>query len=68
MVIKGGVVQTIDEDALRQEVAELMEGFRADFDDVVKSRAAALPHMLDAHRRVWKSEVGLQRFIPRTRR
>ena len=68
VVIAGGVVQTIDEDALRGEVAELMEGFRADFADVVASRAAALPHLLDAHRRVWDTEVGLERFIPRTRR
>ncbi|MFB3054922.1 MAG: amidohydrolase family protein [Alphaproteobacteria bacterium] len=68
VVIKDRVVQTIDEDALRQEVSELMEGFRADFEDVVKSRAAALPHLLDAHRRVWKADIGLERFVARTRR
>jgi cytosine/adenosine deaminase-related metal-dependent hydrolase len=68
VVIKDRVVKTIDEDALRQEVAQLMESFRADFEEVVKSRAAALPHMLDAHRRVWDADVGLERFIPRTRR
>ncbi|MDX1486308.1 MAG: amidohydrolase family protein [Alphaproteobacteria bacterium] len=68
VVIKDRRVQTIDEDDLRAEVADLMEGFRADFADVVESRAAALPHLLKAHRRVWESDVGLERFIARTRR
>ncbi len=68
VVMKDRVVQTIDEDALRAEVAEAMGGFRADFDEVVKSRAAALPHLLEAHRRVWDREIDLHRFVPRTRR
>lgn len=68
VVVKDRKAQTIDEDALREEVVELMDGFRTDFDHIVKSRAAALPHMLKAHRRVWESDVGLQRFITRTRR
>jgi hypothetical protein len=29
----------------------------------VKSRAAALPYLFKAHRRVWQPEVGMQRFI-----
>ncbi len=68
VVVRDGVVQTIDEDALRQEVAELMEGFRADFDDVLQSRAKALPHLLKAHRKVWETDIDLQRFVARTRR
>ncbi len=67
IVVRDRVVQTIDEDALREEVIELMTDFRADFEDIVESRAAALPYLLEAHRRVWKSEVDLQRFIARTR-
>ena len=68
VVMRDRVVQTIDEDALRAEVADLMEGFRADFEDVVESRAAALPFLLDAHRRVWDRDIDLHRFVPRTRR
>ena len=68
VVVRDREVQNIDEDALRNEVVELMEGFRADFADIVESRAAALPHLLEAHRKVWDSEVSLQRFITRTRR
>jgi len=61
-------VTTIDEDALRREVAGLMPHVLADFDKLVQSRKAALPHMLAAHRRVWQTEIGLQRFLGRTRR
>ena len=67
MVIKERKVQTIDEDALRREVADLMRHFMKDYDAVVKSREKALPYMLDAHRRVWNTDVGMNRFISRTR-
>src|SRR5713101_2678389 len=68
VVIKQGVVKTIDEDALRREVVGLMRHFIADYDAVVKSRKAALPHMLDAHRRMWEPDIGMDRFIGRARR
>jgi 5-methylthioadenosine/S-adenosylhomocysteine deaminase len=60
-------VTTIDEDGLRREVASLMEHFIRDYDDLVKTRARALPYMLDAHRRMWEPDVGVNRFIDRTR-
>ncbi len=66
IVIKDRVCQTIDEDALRREVIDLMRSFIVDFDDVLKSRESALPHMLKMHRRVWNTDVGLNRFIART--
>ena len=67
MVVSDRVVTTIDEAALRREVASLMRHFLADYDAVVKSRKVALPHMLEAHRRTWKSDVGMDRFIARAR-
>ena len=67
LVIKERVVKTIDEDALHREVASLMRHFIADYDAIVESRKAALPHMLDAHRRVWAEDIGMDRFIPRAR-
>jgi hypothetical protein len=65
MVIKDRVVKSIDEDALRREVVSLMRHFSADYDSMVKSREAALPHMLDAHRRMWEPDIGMDRFIGR---
>ncbi len=66
VVIRDRVVQTIDEDALRREVIDLMRSFIDDFDDVLKSRESALPHMLNMHRRVWNADISLNRFISRT--
>jgi cytosine/adenosine deaminase-related metal-dependent hydrolase len=67
VVMKDRVVQTIDEDALREEIRDLMRGYIADYDDILKSRETALPHMLEMHRRIWNVDIGLQRFIARTR-
>jgi cytosine/adenosine deaminase-related metal-dependent hydrolase len=68
VVIRDRKVTTIDVDALRREVADLMRSFVADYDDILKARNRALPHMLEAHRRVWQADVGgLQRFLSRTR-
>jgi 5-methylthioadenosine/S-adenosylhomocysteine deaminase len=67
VVIRERVVKTIDEDALRHEVADLMRHFIADYDVIVESRKSALPHMLDAHRRMWQQDIGMDRFISRAR-
>lgn len=67
VVIRNRRATTIDEDALRREVRSLMRHFIADYDDVVRTRARALPYLQDAHRRVWQAELGLHRFLARTR-
>jgi 5-methylthioadenosine/S-adenosylhomocysteine deaminase len=67
VVIKERKVTTFDEDALRREVAGLMRHFIADYDAVVASRKRALPYMLEAHRRVWQTDIGMNRFVGRTR-
>ena len=67
VVMKERIVKTIDEDALRREVAGLMRHFIADYDAVVESRKSALPYMLDAHRRMWQQDIGMDRFINRAR-
>ncbi len=66
IVMKDRRMTTIDEDALRAEVTDLMPGFIKDYDEVVRTRAPALPHMLEMHERVWRADVGLQRFLGRT--
>ncbi len=44
-----------------------MRHFIADYDEVVRSRKRALPHLLAAHRKVWSTDVGFSRFLSRTR-
>ena len=67
IVVKDRVVKSIDEDALRRKVVSLMRHFIADYDSLVKSRRVALSHMLDAHRRMWEPNIGMDRFIGRAR-
>ena len=67
MVVDRRRVVTIDEDDLRREVESLMKHFIRDYEELVRTRARALPYMLDAHRRMWGPDVGLNRFISRTR-
>jgi 5-methylthioadenosine/S-adenosylhomocysteine deaminase len=67
-VIENRTVTSIDEDALRREVADLMRHFVADYDAVVESRKRALPFMREAHRKVWEAKIDVpDRYIPRTR-
>jgi 5-methylthioadenosine/S-adenosylhomocysteine deaminase len=61
------VVKSIDEDALRREVASLMRHFIADYDAMVKLRRPALDYMLDAHRRMWEPGIRMDRFVGRAR-
>jgi 5-methylthioadenosine/S-adenosylhomocysteine deaminase len=67
IVMKDRKVKTIDGDALRREVTSIMRHFIADYEAIVASRKRALPYMLEAHRKVWQADVGMNRFIPRTR-
>jgi 5-methylthioadenosine/S-adenosylhomocysteine deaminase len=67
VVIKERIVKTNDEDALRREVAGLMRHFIADYDAMVESRKSSLPYMLEAHRRMWQPDIGMDRFINRAR-
>ncbi len=67
VVMKERKVTTVDEDALRREVADLMRHFSADYERVVESRKRALPYMLEAHRQVWRRDIGMDRFVGRAR-
>jgi hypothetical protein len=44
-----------------------MRHFVADYERVVESRKRALPYMLDAHRQVWSTDIGMDRYIGRVR-
>ena len=66
VVIEDRVVKTINEDELRQEVAALMKIYIPEYEDVVKQREVALPYLMDAHQRVWDTDIGLRRFVART--
>jgi 5-methylthioadenosine/S-adenosylhomocysteine deaminase len=67
VLIKERKARSIDEDGLRREVADLMRHFIADYDTVRETAKHALPGLLEAHRKVWQEDIGMTRFIGRTR-
>ena len=56
---------TIDEAALRAEVADLMPVFLRDAERIRKTSAAAVPCLLEANANVDRHQIGLDRFITR---
>jgi 5-methylthioadenosine/S-adenosylhomocysteine deaminase len=63
VVIFNRKITTIDERALREEVAELMGVLRKDIESVVQRNNAMLPYLMEAQRRTWKVDIGLNRYI-----
>jgi cytosine/adenosine deaminase-related metal-dependent hydrolase len=63
IVMRDRRMTTVDEAALREEVASLMPAFRRDFDAAAISGARAAPYLLDANRRVNAQDVGIERFL-----
>jgi 5-methylthioadenosine/S-adenosylhomocysteine deaminase len=67
VVVDNRKVTTIDEDALRREVTELMRHYVPEYEAMVKARAVALPYLREAHDKVWATPLKLHRFLERTR-
>ena len=54
---------TIDERALREEAAELMKVLRKDIEAVVQRNSIMLPYLMEAQRRTWQVDIGLNRYV-----
>jgi 5-methylthioadenosine/S-adenosylhomocysteine deaminase len=66
VVVEDGRVTTVDEAALREELAaRIMPRLRADRDKVLEQAAKIYPYILEADRRVWAEDVGTHRYIGR---
>jgi cytosine/adenosine deaminase-related metal-dependent hydrolase len=63
VVIADRKITTIDERALREEVAGLMKVLRKDIEAVVKRSDAMLPYLMEAQRRTWEVDIGLNRYV-----
>lgn len=62
-VVRDRKITTIDERALREEIAELMVELRRDLEKVVARNEALLPYLMEAHRRTWATDIGVNRYI-----
>jgi 5-methylthioadenosine/S-adenosylhomocysteine deaminase len=56
-------ITTIDEAALRDELASLMPTFRRDFANVAEANREAVPYLLAANERLKSHDVGINRFV-----
>ena len=63
VVIADRKVTTIDERALREEVADLMKVLRRDIEAVTKRTDAMLPYLMEAQRKTWQVDIGLNRYV-----
>jgi 5-methylthioadenosine/S-adenosylhomocysteine deaminase len=63
LVMRERRVTTIDEAALREELAALMPAFRRDFARVASANAPVIPYLLAANERLKSHDVGLDRFV-----
>jgi cytosine/adenosine deaminase-related metal-dependent hydrolase len=63
VVVADRKITTVDERALREEVADLMKVLRKDIEAVMKRNDAMLPYLLEAQRRTWEVDLGVNRYI-----
>jgi 5-methylthioadenosine/S-adenosylhomocysteine deaminase len=63
VVIADRKITTIDERALREEVADLMRALRKDIEAVSQRNNAMLPYLLEAQRRTWEVDIGVNRYV-----
>ena len=63
VVLRGGVLQTMDENALLNEVEDLMPAFRKDFEEIQARVEGLDPYIQEAHRLTWADDVGMNRLF-----
>jgi 5-methylthioadenosine/S-adenosylhomocysteine deaminase len=63
VVIADRKITTIDERALREEVTDLMRILRKDIEAVTKRNNDMLPYLLEAQRKTWEVDIGLNRYV-----
>jgi 5-methylthioadenosine/S-adenosylhomocysteine deaminase len=56
-------ITTIDEVALRKELASVMPTFRHDFAKIAEANRLAIPYLLEANDRLKAHDVGINRFV-----
>jgi 5-methylthioadenosine/S-adenosylhomocysteine deaminase len=63
VVMRERRIATIDEAALRDELASVMPTFRRDFANIAEANQLAIPYLLAANDRLKVHDVGINRFV-----
>jgi len=63
VVIQDGRLMTMDENTLLEQILDVVPQFQKDF-SAIKARVENLqPYLLEAHRRIWAEDVGIDRLF-----
>src|SRR5262249_7862729 len=63
VVVRDRKITTLDERALREEVVNIMKVLRKEIDAVIARNQRMMPYLMEAHRRTWAADIGLNRFV-----
>ncbi|MGE4249319.1 MAG: amidohydrolase family protein [Parvibaculaceae bacterium] len=63
VVVRDRKVTTIDEQGLREEIKGLMRILSKDIDAVMARNELVRPHIMEAWRRTWAADIGLNRYV-----
>jgi cytosine/adenosine deaminase-related metal-dependent hydrolase len=62
-VVRGHKLLTIDETTLAAEAEEISPGFRREVEAQIKRNADLIAPLLDGNRAVWKTQLGIARYV-----
>ena len=63
VVIKDGKLQTMDEQALIDEIRAVVPQFQKDFAEIEQRVEGLRPYLAEAHRRIWAEDTGGDRLF-----
>jgi hypothetical protein len=63
IVLRDGRLTRVDQDGLRAAVERVMVGLRKDMAQVGGKVDQIYGYLMDAYRRVWASDVGINRYV-----
>ena len=63
VVMRNRKLTTINERELREQVIDLMQVLSKDIDTVVTRNERILPYVMEAWRRTWATDIGLNRYV-----
>lgn len=65
VVMRDRVIQTVNETELREALARITPAFRADADKVFARTARLRPFVIEADKRIWTHDIGIDRYLSR---
>jgi hypothetical protein len=62
-VVRDGRLALVNEAELRERVERVMDGLRRDMAKVGARVEEVMPYLMQAYRRVWDTDVGINRYV-----